>query len=193
MNRKIRFGLVRMALVCALLLACAVTAVAEGCTHENAERHDKVPASCTEAGEKAYWYCDDCKSYFTDSDGSLGSKTNKDDLSIPPKGHDLTKHAAVSESCTEGGNSEYWSCGREGCGKYFSDSEGKNEIAKDSWIIGAKGHTLTKTDAKASTCKEAGNNAYWTCSVCKKVFADEGGTTETTVEAQTLALAAHTL
>ena len=36
-------------------------------------------------------------------------------------------------------------------------------------------HKLTKTDAKAATCTEAGNEAYWTCSGCGKYFSDEKG------------------
>lgn len=61
---------------------------------------------------------------------------------------------------------------------------------KDVQDIKALGHTLTKTAAKAATCTEAGNNEYWTCSVCKKVFkADK--TTETTVAAETLAALGH--
>ena len=63
---------------------------------------------------------------------------------------------------------------------------------KDVQDIPALGHKLTKTAAKAATCTEVGNNEYWTCSVCKKVFkADK--TTETTVAAETLAALGHTL
>ena len=63
---------------------------------------------------------------------------------------------------------------------------------KDVQDIKALGHKLTKTAAKAATCTEAGNNEYWTCSVCKKVFkADK--TTETTVAAETLAALGHKL
>ena len=50
---------------------------------------------------------------------------------------------------------------------------------------------MTKTEAKAATCTEAGNKEYWTCSVCKKVFGDAEGKTETTVEAQTIAATGH--
>ena len=39
-------------------------------------------------------------------------------------------------------------------------------------------HDLTATAAKAATCEEAGNIAYWTCSGCGKVFSDAEGTTE---------------
>ena len=63
---------------------------------------------------------------------------------------------------------------------------------KDVQDIPALGHKLTKTPAKAATCTEPGNNEYWTCSVCKKVFkADK--TTETTVAAETLAALGHKL
>ena len=61
---------------------------------------------------------------------------------------------------------------------------------KDVQDIKALGHKLTKTAAKAATCTEPGNNEYWTCSVCKKVFkADK--TTETTVAAETLTALGH--
>ena len=52
--------------------------------------------------------------------------------------------------------------------------------------LAALGHKLTETPAVTPTCAAGGNNEYWTCSVCHKVFkADK--TTETTVAAETLA------
>ena len=47
-------------------------------------------------------------------------------------------------------------------------------------------HTLIKTDAKASTCITTGNNAYFTCSGCGKIFKDTLGIVETTIEDETL-------
>ncbi len=41
-------------------------------------------------------------------------------------------------------------------------------------------HTLDKTEEKAASCTEDGNEAYWTCSVCHKMFSDENGTIEIT-------------
>jgi len=35
---------------------------------------------------------------------------------------------------------------------------------------GFAAHSLTKTEAKAATYTETGNNEYYTCSVCQKVF-----------------------
>lgn len=53
-------------------------------------------------------------------------------------------------------------------------------------------HTMVKTDAKEATCTEDGNNAYWTCSGCEKVYADAEGKTETTVLAQVVNAKGHT-
>ena len=71
-------------------------------------------------------------------------------------------------------------------GKATCQSRAKCDVCKAEYgDLGA--HTLTKTAAKAPTCLEPGNNEYYTCSVCGKVFKDAAGTTETTVAAETLA------
>ena len=103
--------------------------------------------------------------------------------------HKLTKTDAKAATCTEAGNEAYWTC--SGCGKYFSDENGTNEIEKDSWVLKTLGHDMTKTDAKEATCTEEGNNEYYTCSRCSGVFKDEAGTQATTVEAETLKKLGH--
>ena len=103
--------------------------------------------------------------------------------------HKLTKTDAKAATCTEAGNEAYWTC--SGCGKYFSDENGTNEIEKGSWVLKTLGHDMTKTDAKEATCTEDGNNEYYTCSRCSGVFKDEAGTQATTVEAETLKKLGH--
>ena len=103
--------------------------------------------------------------------------------------HSLTKTETKEATCTEAGNSAYWTCNV--CGKYFSDENGTNEIEKDSWVLKALGHDMTKTDAKKATCTEDGNNEYYTCSRCGGVFKDEAGTQATTVAAETLEKLGH--
>ena len=103
--------------------------------------------------------------------------------------HKLTKTDAKAATCTEAGNEAYWTC--SGCGKYFCDENGTNKIEKDSWVLKTLGHDMTKTDAKAATCTEDGNNEYYTCSRCGGVFKDEAGTQATTVEAETLKKLGH--
>ncbi len=41
-------------------------------------------------------------------------------------------------------------------------------------------HRLSHREEKAATCTEAGNTAYWHCSVCMKKFVDQYGSQETT-------------
>ncbi len=43
-------------------------------------------------------------------------------------------------------------------------------------------HNLTKTEAKAATCTEDGNIAYWYCSLCEKYFSDENATQKIALE-----------
>ena len=95
--------------------------------------------------------------------------------------HSDLKHFDRKEAtCTEWGNIEYWHC--EGCGKYFSDAEGKSEINLAQTVINATGHKLTKTEAKEPTCTEAGNKEYWTCESCGSLFRDEVGSAEIKLE-----------
>ena len=148
---------------------------------------DAKAATCTEPGNSAYWSCSNCGKFFSDEAGNNEIIENSWVISAA---HTLVKTEAKAATCTEAGSSAYWTCTT--CGKYFSDEAGKNEIAKDSWVIPA-GHSLTKTDAKEPTCTEDGNNAYYTCSVCGKIFKDAEGTQETTVETEKIAATGHTM
>lgn len=49
-------------------------------------------------------------------------------------------------------------------------------------------HDLKTTNATESTCKVQGNNTYYSCSTCGKVFSDADGKNETTVDKQKLPL-----
>lgn len=54
-------------------------------------------------------------------------------------------------------------------------------------------HTLSKTNAKSSSCKEKGNIEYWYCGDCGKYFTDGEAKNETTLAGVTLDFASHTL
>lgn len=83
---------------------------------------------------------------------------------VPSLGHSMTATAGKAATCTEAGNSAYWSCSR--CGKFFSDAAGKTEIAKDSWIINALGHDVGTRGAVAATCYISGHEADTYCKRC---------------------------
>ena len=85
-------------------------------------------------------------------------------------------------TCTVSGN-KTWTAAVTLNGRQYTDTK--------TVTIPAAGHTLTKTEAKAATCTEDGNYAYWTCDVCGWVFSDETGATRTTVEAQRIPATGH--
>ena len=149
---------------------------------------DAKAATCTEVGNSAYWTCSTCGKYFSDEAGK--NEIAKDSWVIPA-GHSLTKTEAKAATCTEDGNNAYYTC--SACGKIFKDAEGTQETTFKNEILAASGHTMTKTDAKAATCTEDGNNAYYTCSACGKIFKDADGKTATTVEAEKIAATGHTM
>ena len=155
-------------------------------------------ATCTEDGNKAYWTCEHCKKYFlSDDTNPETAKAVELSETVIPASHKLTKVEAKDATCTEDGNTEYWTC--EHCGKYFLSDDTNPETAKavelSETVIPAS-HKLTKVEAKAATCTEDGNKAYWTCEHCKKYFLsdDTNPETATAVElSETVIPASHKL
>lgn len=81
-----------------------------------------------------------------------GNEDNENDIHI----HEYGEWRITEPTCTEPGERRSeCECG---------------EIKKET--LPARGHTLTQIPAKAPTCTETGNYAYWYCTVCQKKFAD---------------------
>ena len=141
-----------------------------------------IPDSVTSIGAMAFYSCSNlqtislsCKSSLKKSD--FGDKA---DLVSYTNQHFLTKTAAKAKTCTEDGNKEYWTC--EHCGKYFLSDDTNPETAtavEQSETIIPASHKLTKVEAKAPTCTEDGNKAYWTCEHCGKYFLSDDSNPET--------------
>ena len=83
---------------------------------------------------------------------------------------DLTQVRATQATCTQNGNSRYYTCS---CGRWFSDSGGKTEITdRNSVIVSRLGHNYAEKIAdsahlkvKAENCQTM--NVYWyDCSRC---------------------------
>ena len=168
-----------------------------------------IPDSVTSIGKYAFYYCksltnitipdsvtsiensafNDCSSLQTISlscksslkKSNFGKQANLVSYTL----HTLKKTATKAATCTESGNKEYWTC--EHCKKYFLSDDTNPETAKavelSETVIPAS-HKLTKVEAKAVTCAENGNKAYWTCEHCKKYFLsdDANPATATAVE-----------
>ena len=136
--------------------------------------HEAHDATCTEAGNSAYYSCEHCSRYFSDAEAQHQIEANS--WIIPALGHDLSHHDGHEATCEQAGSSEYWSCSR--CGKFFSDSQGETEIEENSWVIAALGHNLQQHDAVPATCTEAGSSLYYECDRCGKFFSDAGALNE---------------
>lgn len=80
--------------------------------------------------------------------------------------------------------------------KYISDGcktdpEGYNVILKPSTPKCA--HDMQATAAKAATCTENGNSAYWYCTKCEKYFVNETGTVEVSLEDTVIEALGHNI
>ena len=131
------------------------------CGHNNMLHTEGKKATCTEAGKAEYWYCSVCEKYFSDEAGT--KETTLADTVLPAIGHQLNKTDSKAATCTEAGNTEYWTCNI--CGKYFSDEAGTNEIRLADTVIPATGHhygeyQLTK---EATALEEGVRTAYCSC------------------------------
>ena len=55
----------------------------------------------------------------------------------------------------------------------------KSDFGEQANLVSYTSHTLKKTAAKAATCSEDGNKAYWTCEHCGKYFLSDDTNPET--------------
>ena len=90
------------------------------------------PATCTTAGNIAYYTCDGCGKWFKDAAGTT-EITDHSSVVIKTKHNPVLVKAKEATAAKEG-NIEYYYC--ENCGKYYSDEAGTEEIAtKDAIVI----------------------------------------------------------
>ena len=91
-----------------------------------------------------------------------------------------------SATCTEDGNTAYYVCQNEACGKWFTDSAAKTEIlSRDTVKVFSNGHDFTVRDtteegaliSKATNCQEY--DTYWyVCATCGEMSDTYSFTTE---------------
>ena len=100
------------------------------------------------------------------------------DETIQAHTHTWDDGEVVTEpTCTTTGEKQYH-CTMEGC------TETRSEVLP-------AGHKLNRTEAKAATCTETGNQEYWTCERCKLVFADADAQKETTLKQRMIPATGH--
>ena len=114
--------------------------------------------------------CDTCSAFLcngnhvdTDGDGFCNGKDCTYEMpAYDTYGHPLTKTAAVSNTCTENGNIEYWTCSV--CSLIFSDRTASYTLTVDDIVVPAA-HDIINHEAHIS-CTDISWNAYETCSRC---------------------------
>ena len=90
-------------------------------------------------------------------------ETKEEAIPMLDHNHSLTFVEAKATSCTVAGNIAYFSCE---CGRFFSDAEGTDEIAAESWVIPAAHATVLDETV-----------GYWVCTGgCGQYFEDEAAT-----------------
>lgn len=106
--------------------------------------------TCTEPGVMTYT-CQSCQTTKTAAVDALG--------------HKLDETPAKEETCTEPGNSRYYTCQR--CGKFFDGEDKEKEIKEGSWVIPAKEHDWDDgVVTQEPTCLEDGVRTF-TCRSCQ--------------------------
>lgn len=95
-----------------------------------------------------------------------------DDIQLKPSPskckHVMNSMYGKAATCTEDGNIAYWNCTK--CGKYYLDSEGKEETSLENTVIQALGHTIVIDPSIPATEKNTGLTEGSHCSVCGTVI-----------------------
>ena len=104
--------------------------VQAGHTH-NLTPVSENPATCTTAGNIAYYTCDGCDKWFSDAAGTT-EITDHSSVVIAAN-HKLTLVKAEEATAAKEGNIEYYHC--ENCGKDYYDEAGTEEIATKEAIV----------------------------------------------------------
>ena len=137
-----------------------------------------VPATCESGGNIEYYQCESCDKLFRDVNGL--EEITLDDVGVEKLSHSIVKVQAKPATCESEGNIEYYRC--ENCGKLFRDANGLEEITLDDVSVEKLSHGIVKVQAKPATCESEGNIEYYQCESCKRLFRDEEGLEEITVE-----------
>ena len=133
-------------------------------------------ATCTTAGNSAYYTCDGCDKWFADATGSV-EITDKTSVKIPAPGHtagtewksDDTNHWHECSRCHDKKDE----AAHDYCSDNVCDTCGYYKTVPHT-------HNLTLVAAKAATCTEGGKEAYYKCEGCGKFYEDVLGTKEIT-------------
>lgn len=108
-------------------------------------------ATCTEAGNVAYWTCYACDGLFLDEDATTPAEP--EDTVVPATGHRLNLVPAVAATTEAEGTLEHWKC--SACDALFLDAEGEKPTTADALVTPKlRVFTVTFDDCLAPTENE---------------------------------------
>ncbi len=162
----------------------------------------QVPAkapTCTEDGYEAHYRCSVCGNLFSDEAGN--TEISLEDVTIPATGHSYGEPAwtwtalsgaTATFTCSACGNEQTVTanitsevttpaaCEAEGVRTYTATVTfgGQTYTNTKTEAIAATGHHMVQVPAKAPTCTEDGNSAYYKCSECGRCSSDDQGEME---------------
>ena len=159
-------------------------------THRSATKTAAVAPTCEVGGNLAYWYCADCGNYYADKDGRLDSTTafaTNASFLLSALGHDYEGQPYKSDATGHWQVCKHDGCAQETAHETHTGHEATCVAESKCQVCGYKladknpnNHLLAeKTEAKAPTCTQPGNDAYWHCADCGKYFADKNGDMDT--------------
>ena len=159
-------------------------------THRSATKTAAVAPTCEAGGNLAYWYCADCGNYYADKDGRLDSTTafaTNASFLLSALGHDYVGQPYKSDATGHWQVCKHDGCTQETAHEAHTGNEATCVAESECQVCGYKladkdpnNHLLAeKTEAKAPTCTQPGNDAYWHCADCGKYFADKDGDMDT--------------
>ena len=159
-------------------------------THRSATKTAAVAPTCEVGGNLAYWYCADCGNYYADKDGKLDSTTaynSNASFLLSALGHDYQGQPYKSDATSHWQVCKHDGCTQETAHEAHTGHEATCVAESKCQVCGYKladkdpnNHLLAqKTEAKAPTCTQPGNDAYWHCADCGKYFADKNGDMDT--------------
>ena len=159
-------------------------------THRSATKTAAVAPTCEVGGNLAYWYCADCGNYYADKDGKLDSttaSTTNAPFLLSALGHDYEGQPYKSDATGHWQVCKHDGCTQETAHEPHTGNEATCVAESKCRVCGYKladknpnNHLLAhKTEAKAPTCTQPGNDAYWHCADCGKYFADKNGDMDT--------------
>ena len=129
-------------------------------TGHTAVEHAATAATCTHTGNSLYYTCSgsECDGkYYTDA--ACTTETTLAAVTIAATGHTATLHEEHAATCTQAGNSAYYTCSGSECeGKYYTDAACTTETTLANTVIPALGHKDDNNDFRCDN--NCGTNVF---------------------------------